>query len=775
MPHNLMIAANPFRPRMISVQAGESLTALADQLDLSGLRCQINAEDIPPIAWATRRLEAGEHCVFYAHLQGGGGGSNPLRAILMIAVAVAAGPLAGAIAPGLAAGSLGFSALQIGITVAGAALVSAILPPPDFSAASPNFGANGLAAPSPTYSLQAQGNQARLGQPIPVIYGRHIVYPDFAATPWTVFDEQDEQYLHQLLVIGQGDYDIEAMRIEDSPLSSFDGVETEIIPPDGRVTLFDPHIIQASEVVGQEALSSSDDGGWLGPFAANPAGTQATKIGIDIVAPRGLFFANNQGNLENKSLSFEAAARTIDADGKATGNWRRLGRHNLSAAKNKPVRRSYSYSVAQNRYEVRFRRLDTRDTRARVGHDLRWAGLKATLTDQSNFGGVTLLAVKMRATDQLSNRSARLINVIAQRRIPKWTKKGGWSTSKATASPAWALADLARNSIYGAGLPERRLDLEGLAAWAATCASTGDEFNGVFDTSLSFHQAAQRIARCGLAAPIQQNGTLSIIRDETRTIPTAMFTPRNIVKGSCSIRFNLPTEHSPDGVEAEYFDRKNWARKTITVGLGEASPKQPAKIQLFGVTDKKQAQRLAFHSAAETRYRRITVVFRTEMEGLIPHFGDLIALSHPVLVASQGGEIVRWDSKTQIATVSEALPLEWDAEDETWLIALRKPNGAPSGDHPVRRVGEDQLRIIGKIDFPIYTGGQRERTHYSIGPGQAFDLKARVIKIMPRANLQVEITAVNDDDRVFDVPDDYLNTPPAKKGGGRGVTASRTE
>ena len=57
---------------------------------------------------------------------------------------------------------------------------------------------------SPTYSLQAQGNQARLGNPIPVIYGRHLIYPDFASQPYYKYID-NEQFVYQLHCLGQGD------------------------------------------------------------------------------------------------------------------------------------------------------------------------------------------------------------------------------------------------------------------------------------------------------------------------------------------------------------------------------------------------------------------------------------------------------------------------------------------------------------------------------------------------------------------------------------------
>ena len=212
--------------------------------------------------------------------------------------------------------------------------------------------------------------------------------------------------------------------------------------------------MQASEVVGQEALAQRDGGGWIGPFAANPPDTQAEKIGIDVTCPRGLFFANDKGDLERKSVRFQSQKRRINNTGQPTGAWQNLGVVDLGQTQNNPVRRSYVYNVAPGRYEVRFRRLDKIDRRARVGHNLNWSGLKAYLNDPAHFGQVTMIAVKMRATAQLSGRSSRLLNAIVQRRIPQWSPGRGWSDPTATANPAWALADLAR-SLNIRGQPAR--------------------------------------------------------------------------------------------------------------------------------------------------------------------------------------------------------------------------------------------------------------------------------------------------------------------------------
>ena len=294
-----------------------------------------------------------------------------------------------------------------------------------------------------------------------MVYGRHRVYPDLAATPWAEY-ENNEQYLHQLHCIGQGQYDLEQVRIEDTPIASFEEIETELVPPGGAVTLFETDVVTAPEIAGQELIGVNDreagEDGWVGPFTANPAGTMATGIGIDVVMPRGLYYAADDGSLEARTVEWEVEARAVDDDGAATGGWIAVASESVTAAENTPQRRSYRYALDSGRYEVRVRRTNDKSGDARAGHVIHWGGLKAFLEDVPEFGGVTLLAVRMRATDNLSQRSARLVNVIVTRKLPVWDPDAGWSEPRATRSLASAFADAAR-SRYGAGLDDARIDL----------------------------------------------------------------------------------------------------------------------------------------------------------------------------------------------------------------------------------------------------------------------------------------------------------------------------
>ncbi len=758
----VVMLRNPFCPErgreVLPVAAGTTIRAWLDAHRIEEFErptiCLRNGEPVLRADWPVLEIGASDVVIFVSLPQGGGGGGgggkNPLRTVLMIAVMVAAPAIGGAIAGAIGITStIGTSLITAAVGLAGATLVNVLVPPPKPPA--PSFGGSfgSTPAPSPTYALQSQGNQARLGQPIPVIYGRHLVYPDLAATPWTEY-AGNEQYLHQLHCIGQGEYDLEQVRIEDTPISSFEEVTYEIVAPGDPVTLFEADVTTAAEVAGQELKGTNEleagDDGWIGPFAANPAGTAAEEIGIDLVMPRGLYYANTSGGLDPRTIDWEVEARAIDEDGGALGGWVQLGAESVTAATNTAQRRSDRYPVASGRYEVRLRRTDAKDTDARAGHEIRWQGLKAFLSGEPVFGDLTLLAVRMRATDNLSQRSSRLVNCILTRRLPIWDPVAGWSSPQPTRSIAWAFADAAR-AHCGADLPDARIDLAALHALDGLWQGRDDRFDAVFDQGVTVWEALTRIARVGRAVPFLQGGILRLVRDEARTLPVALFGPRNIVKGSLKVQYLMPGEDTADAVTVEYFSARIWAPDEVTASLADSAADQPAKVELFGCTDEAQALREGLYMAAANRYRRRMVSFRTELEGLIPTYGDLIAVAHDMPRWGQGGEVVAWESESRTLELSE--PLEW-TDDETHYIALRRRDGTVSGPWPVGPGADDRHVVLAEdLDFTPYTGASEERTHFAFGVGEAWSLRARVIAIRPRGE-QVEITAVGEDARVHE-------------------------
>ena len=737
---------------------------------------------------------------------GGGGGSDPMRVLLTVALFSFAPGLATQITS-IAAGATGVQGMLLagttfGIQMAGSALINALMPTPKTA---------NLPAASPTYTLQAQGNAARIGQAIPVQYGRVLSYPDFAAQPYAEFSGSD-QYLYQLLCLGLGEYEIEDIRIEDTSIWTFEEVSVQVVPPGGQVTLFPTAVETSVEVSGQEltgtragtwtrsgttvtvtltahgfasgqakALTFTSGGGvtdvylvasvlsadtftvttpavgtsgavtvaevvgGIDGFVASAAGTVAYRLGIDLVLPLGLYNRDGSGNLNAISVSHQVQVRLVDDFGAPLGPWIALEGSPITGKTVTPLRESRQYTLATpGRYRVRAFRTNALADPANNANQLLMTGLRAYLAEPTDRGPVTLIAVRMRATNNLSLQASRKIGVIATRKVPVWNGTS-WSAPVATNSIAWAIADAARNADYGAGLPDSRLRLAKLLALDATWTARMDTFNGRFDSTQGWWDAIRKIAKAGRAEPVMQGGVLDVVRDDPQTVPVALFSMRNIVGDTFSIDYLMQSETSSDAVSLGYFDWVTWAPQRVLALLPGSTGEKPAKIDRFGIDNRPQAIREAMYEAACNRYRRRIVAFATEMEGFIPAFGDLIAIQHDMVGWGGFGEAVGWNPATRTLTLSEPVTVSAGT-----VIGLRKAGGGLSGPWAVS-AGPDAYNVILAVTpdiVPEVRGQDRERTHVVFGTTTTWVTMAKVLSARPSDLYHVTIQAVTEDPSV---------------------------
>lgn len=535
--------------------------------------------------WADTKIQSTDLVVIWHLPAGGGDDKNPFSIILgIVLVAVGVGiaffaTFTGALAIGLATAAIGVAVLAVGL-----------LGIPDIPSVDQG---NQLAKASPTYTLDAQGNRVRIGEAIPVIYGEHRVFPDFASKPYSEFIE-NEQYLNHLLIIGQGQHDISDIRIGESDINNFAEITYQKVDPGGTITLagFDSTIRQSDEVSGQLLVGSNNrregSEGWVGNFEVCPVGRAVNAIHIDIILDRGLYSVDTRnGNLVNRLASWEVQIRPthfedgeiITADKLSTAtdfNWRTVATESLTLRTVDVTRRTYKYaaptirrksnnSVVKARWQVRVRKTSMDIATGTAGNDaVRWAALKGQMTRQNVlYTNATLLVVRMLATNQLSSQTSRTINLLASRKIRRWNAVAANinSTLVKTSKMEDVLLDLMTDTEYGGGLPLSKIDLPSLRPYpfhaTISTLSTPDRlvsFNGVFDRQMSFWEALKLVSRCCRSVPIVQAGVIRIYRDQYRQIPTAMFSSRNMVKDTFKISYSLPTDNQYDGVEVEYIE-----------------------------------------------------------------------------------------------------------------------------------------------------------------------------------------------------------------------------
>ena len=246
-----------------------------------------NGRLLPVGEWDRVCPVPGELIQVEATVSGGDDGSNPIVAILSIVVMVfatwAAPSLLGAI--GVEATTTTLAMAKAAIFVAGNLVIGALFRPSQASSASES-----AESASPTYSLAGGSNRLRPYEPLPVVMGNHRIFPDYGAKPYTEF-EGDEQYLYQVFNFGLGDLSISDLRIGNTLLSTYAGVE---------ITRAENGVLPGfwGNVDSSEGAALSAAAGWI----VRTTGLETTRIAVDLVGT--FFFANKKGGLSEHSATF---------------------------------------------------------------------------------------------------------------------------------------------------------------------------------------------------------------------------------------------------------------------------------------------------------------------------------------------------------------------------------------------------------------------------------------------------------------------------------------
>jgi hypothetical protein len=756
--------------------------------------CVINGQFISRRDW-WQPVRPGDVIVFAQVPQGEG--SDPLRVILQIVVLAVAtyfgGPLGAAIAIG------------------GNLAINALLPLPQL----PTIEGQ---APSPTYSVAFQGNQARLGQSIPERFGQERVFPDFAAQPYQYFDGglTNNQFYSAVLCIGFGEYQVLQVALDDSDVRNFEDVEFAIVGPGqtSRAGAFDTfetladqsiaqtNIVTAPEVSGQN-LQSTD---WIGAFAPVRAGLQMDVLLLDFVFP-GLGSIDDDGSVDPLTLSWQVGVRLIDDAGAALEPWRVLASESLTRAKTSAVRVSYAYAATFSgtgaadfpdhfrrtatlpvgRYEVRIRRVSEFVESSRVLNDMVWSGLRARLSVPGvSRDDCTYLVIRARASEQLSGLSQRRFSVITRRLIERYdADTETWDSAPLTVADNFTRnpAEIARYIMHRRGLADSRIDHATLDDLRDLCDERQDRFDFSFDSRMSFNDALQLVGRAMRSRPLLRRGAVyTMVRDELQTLPVAMYVPRNMDQDSFAIDVALATEDTPDAVLFRYRDgqvsaeRVVWAQVhngTVYAYTADASgvPARPVGVpapslvqeeRLDGIQGRHHALREAAYFVAAAYFRRMAPSWSTNLEALLPTLGSLVGIAHDVAPWGQSGDVVNWDADTLTLTTSE--PLTWTAGG-THYVRLQTTAGGVGPAILVTPGGADNEMLLDEApaEDPIFDRADRERTRYLFGELAEVSRFARVVAIRPQSQTTIRMDAVIDDERVHTADAAWLPTGPGEQ------------
>lgn len=597
----------------------------------------------------------------------------------------------------------------------------------------------------PIYSLGAEKNTSKLGQPIEVGYGRNRIYPSYAARPFNRYID-GEQYLYQLFCIGQGSYDVHGVYIEDSVIEGFRDVTYQIYPPGQQASLFPDNVVTAVEVANLELFGTNETlHTTYGPYTLNPPGTVTDLIEVDIALPNGLYKLDNEGNVKDLSVSMRFEVRMLDDLDQPISDWTYFDQRTLTYRSVNPVRLTISHSVVAGRYQIRGLRTNAKDTSSRAANTLTWETARAFLPNTRDYGDVTLLAVAMKATNNLNSNSQNRVNVVCTRRIPVWD--GSKWVTRASRSVMWAAADVLR-SQYGARLTQQYLDLPKMRQIDQLLAARGDFFDYVFTQKTTIWEALRTITQVGRVEPLLLGPKFTFTRDEPKTVPVGVFTPDNIVEGTFEwdIEYFDPLEY--DSVEVTYIDTTTWKEMVVMCVPPGSNGVNPQRIKLHGVSDRAQAYHEGMFRALANLRRRETISFTTGMEGVIPLRGDLVAVSFDL--PSWGRSGVLFDIGLDNRTLYLDDDMDW-VPGITYHMLLRLDDGSAFGPFPVTKGTVSRTAIaatnINPAMFSDVVG--REPILYLFGPVDRTSRLCLVQEAQPQGGERVLIKAINYDNAVY--------------------------
>lgn len=742
--------------RTITLDRTMTIAEIIDRFALTFRLPTIAVVDGLPVlrgAWHLRRISEDDLLAFVA-IPGNGGGSGDGKQIIglvaAIALAVAAPMIGGWVAGAMFGGSQIAAGLVTGLVLAGGQmLLNTLFPPPTATETQTDT----------VYSALAANNRATPYDVVPALYGELDFAPRFAARPYSEFSGND-QYLYQLFAVTLGKADILRVRIGETEAwnsdagysPSFSDLELEIIQPGADITLFPANVITAPEVANQPVPDPPDV---LGPFVVNPAGTEVNRIAVDFAFPRGLFEYDDGGKIKSRSVSLRAQYQEIDDAGAPVGGWNNLFAETFNRATRTPQRISRSGAVPDGRYQVRFSSDVSFSSSDRVADDCIWAGLRGYLKGFSTPPNCTLLAVKIRANEQLSQMSANQVRVLAARHLDVWDPEEGEWVETRTRSIAWAAADILRNADYSLGLQDAQYDLAALLYLDAVWQARGDTFNALFDRSWTASDALRAVLRTGRAQPVRIGGKIGFTRLEPKQLKRAVFTPANVVRGTFAHELILFDEDKPDSVIAKYLDETVWDMRETRAALAAIGSDAPQAIEYFGITNHDQAWREAVTAAAINAYQREFVGFTSEWEGKLLVRGDPILIHHPFIEGVANARL--WARNGAMLTLDRDIAL--NVEGEIYAI-VRGRNGREWGPCLVSTVtgrelaldGEDLAAVEAQMGSltSILPHDRDEAAHILICEGETRPFNGLVVSARPNGPHRVEILAV------IDAPEVYL-------------------
>ena len=560
--------------------------------------------------------------------------------------------------------------------------------------------------------------------------------------------KDDKEYLNWLVSAGEGELEITDVRLNDNPISYYDGVTCEIRNGTNE----------------QEVISNFNDTYFTKPLSyelvedtwrtETVQGNATEGLSVKINFPSGLFYINDKGDVSSASVTLEIQYRKKGGD-----YWQTLTNERIEESSTSPVKREFTvHNIGAGAYEVRAK-VSSRSAKVeerRASTRCYWTELTSIVYDDFSYPCIALIGLKAMATNQISG-SPQLTFMKERKNVWVYNSIAGEYVEKPANNPAWACYDMIHQArrirnintdkyeFEVRGAKKELMRYEDFLEWAVWCEQKNLEINVEINTLGELLDVVNKeIAPVGRGMVVQFGTKFGAVYSHA-TQPVQMFGMGNIKSGSFVQNF-LKLDDRANAIEVTFTNADaGYERDTLTI-YGDTYDtdeyEKVAHLTMNGITSYKQAFREGKYQLECNKRQRTMVTFEVGIDALACTVGDVVLVSHDIPKWAVSGRIYSIDG--DVITV----PVELTEKEESYIVQYRtesdnlytKPCTILSSAD-----GWTKFKIDGVIDEPIKEGDVFDLAIKNIGS------KPFIIKSINRAeDLTRLITAIEYDEALFE-------------------------